>query len=99
MHARRKLDDNSFEKCRIGALSVLFISAVFLSLPVHAQESQMVTITGVLNSLTRNTMVVRAEDGLYRLYTFDRNTTNRRQSRLVPKYGCCRILAATPVFA
>ena len=75
MRARRKLDDNSFGKCRIGALGSLFISTVFLSLPVHAQESQLVTINGALNSLTRNTMVVRAEDGRYRLYTFDRNTT------------------------
>ena len=75
MRASRKFIDNSYGKCRIGALSFLFISTVFLSLPVHAQESQLVTITGVLNSLTRNTMVVRAEDGLYRLYTFDRNTT------------------------
>ena len=65
----------SFGKCRIGALVSLFISTVFLSMPVHAQESQLATITGTLHSLTRNTMVVKAEDGLYRLYTFDRTTT------------------------
>ena len=75
MHARRKWNDNSFRRCRIGALSTLFISTVFLSMPVHAQESQLVTITGTVNSVTRNTMVVRAEDGLFRLYTFDRRTT------------------------
>ena len=73
MCARRKLDD-FFGKCRIGALGSLFISTVFLSMPVHAQESQLVTITGALHSVTRNTMIVNAEDGLFRLYTFDRNT-------------------------
>lgn len=75
MRARRKSDNNVFGKCRIGALGCLFISTMFVSAPVHAQESQMATITGTLHSLTRNTMVVRAEDGLYRLYTFDRTTT------------------------
>jgi hypothetical protein len=75
MRARRKSDNNVLGKCRIGALGSLFISTVFLSMPVHAQESQMATITGTLHSLTRNTMVLRADDGLYRLYTFDRTTT------------------------
>jgi len=75
MLARRKSDDNCFGKCRIGALGALFISTVLLSIPVQAQESQLVTVTGAVHSVTRNTLVVRAEDGLYRLYTFDRNTT------------------------
>ena len=74
MGVGRKSDDNSFGKCRIGALSSLIISTVFLSMPVHAQESQLVTINGALDSVTRNTMIVKAEDGLFRLYTFDRNT-------------------------
>ena len=75
MRVGRKSDDNFFGKCRIGALSSLIISTVFLSMPVHAQESQLVTITGALHSVTRNTMIVKAEDGLFRLYTFDRYTT------------------------
>lgn len=75
MRARRKSEYNSFGRCQIGALGSLFFSMVFLSMPVHAQESQLVTITGTVNSVTRNTMVMRAEDGLYRLYTFDRRTT------------------------
>jgi hypothetical protein len=44
-------------------------------MPLHAQESQLVTITGVVNSLTPNTMIVKGEDGLFRLYSFDRYTT------------------------
>jgi len=75
MRVGRNSDDNSFERYRIGALSTLFINTVFLSIPVHAQESQLVTITGTVNSVTRNTMIVKAEDGLFRLYTFDRYTT------------------------
>ena len=75
MRARRQSDDNFFGKCRIGALGVLFISTVLLNMPVQAQESQLATVTGAVHSVTRNTLVVRAEDGLYRLYTFDRNTT------------------------
>jgi len=75
MRATRKSDDNSFGRCRIGALSSLFISMVFLSMPAHAQEPQLVTITGAVHSVTRNTIVVKAEDGLFRLYTFDRYTT------------------------
>jgi len=75
MRARRKSDYDAFGKGRIGALSSLFISMVFLSMPVQAQESHLATITGTLHSMTRNTMVVRADDGLYRLYTFDRTTT------------------------
>jgi len=75
MRASRKSDYNAFGKCRIGALGSLFISTMFLSMPMHAQESQLATLTGTLHSITRNTMVVRADDGLYRLYTFDRTTT------------------------
>ena len=75
MHARRKSDDNSFGRCRIGALSSLIIGTVFLSPHMHAQDSQLVTTTGTVHSLTRNTMVVRADDSVFRLYTFDRNTT------------------------
>src|SRR5213078_4044855 len=40
-----------------------------------AQESRLAAITGTLHSMTANTMVLRADDGLYRLYTFDRSTT------------------------
>ncbi len=75
MGAKRKSDDNSFERCRSGVLGSLFISMVFLSIPLHAQEPQLLTITGDLYSLTKNTMVVKAEDGLFRLYSFDRYTT------------------------
>jgi len=50
MRVGRKSDDDSFGKCRIGALSSLIISTVFLSMPVHAQESQLVKITGALHS-------------------------------------------------
>src|SRR5258705_4714776 len=74
MRARQKSNDKSFGRRWIGALSTLFISIVFLR-PVHAQESQLVTITGDVYSLTPNTMIVKAEDGLYRLYSFDRHTT------------------------
>jgi len=74
MHVGRNSDDQSFGRCRIGVLSTLFISTVFLSVPMRAQE-QLVTITGTLHSVTRNTMIVKAEDGLFRLYTFDRYTT------------------------
>lgn len=75
MPARWKSNDNSFGRCRIGALCTLFIGTVLLSMPAHAQESQLVTITGAVNSLTPNTMIVKAEDGLFRLYSFDRHTT------------------------
>ena len=75
MRARRKSNDNSIGRCRIRALSTLFISTVLLSMSVQAQESELVTITGAVNSLTPNTMIVKAEDGLFRLYSFDRQTT------------------------
>jgi hypothetical protein len=75
MRVGRKSDDNSFGKCRIGALSSLIISTVFLSMPVQAQESQLITTTGALHSVTRNTMIVKAGDGLFRLFTFDQYTT------------------------
>jgi len=66
---------NSFGRWPIGALSSLLISTMFLSVPMHAQESQLETITGTVNSLTRSTMLVKAEDGLFKLFSFDRNTT------------------------
>jgi len=66
---------NSFGRCRIGALSSLVISTLFLSMPVQAQESQLETLTGTVSSLTRNTMLVKAQDGLFKLFSFDRNTT------------------------
>ena len=75
MRARRESNDDSLGRCRIGALSTIFISTVLLSMPVYAQESQLVTITGAVNSLTSNTMIVKAEDGLFRLYSFDQYTT------------------------
>jgi hypothetical protein len=59
----------------MGALSALFVGTALLSMPVRAQESQLVTTTGVVNTLTSSTMIVKAEDGLFRLYTFDRSTT------------------------
>src|SRR5437762_1537257 len=66
---------NSFGRCRIGALSSLLISTLFLSMPVQAQESQLETVNGTVSSLTRNTMLVKTQDGLFKLFSFDRNTT------------------------
>ena len=75
MRARRKSNDNSLGRCRIGVITSFLISAALLSMPAHAQASQLVTITGDVNSVNRNTMVVKAVDGRFRLYTFDQNTT------------------------
>src|ERR1700753_2045518 len=75
MPAKRKSNDHSFGRWRMGVLSTLFIGSVLLNMPLHGQESQLTTTIGVVNSLTRNTMIVKAEDGLFRLYTFDGYTT------------------------
>jgi len=75
MRSMRKSDDNASLLCRVVALSVLFTSAGILSIPVQAQESQQETITGTVSSLTRTTILVKTNDGLFRLFNFDRNTT------------------------
>jgi len=74
MRVRRKSNENFLGRCRIRTLSSLFISTVFL-MPVHAQELQLTTITGDVNSVNRSTMVVKATDGRFLLYSFDQNTT------------------------
>jgi hypothetical protein len=54
----------------------ILIAVTFLSVPGQARvPSEQETVTGTVVSLSRNTLVVRSEDGQYRLFTFDPNTT------------------------
>jgi hypothetical protein len=75
MRVTRKSDADSLGWYRAIALSFLLTSGLFLSMPMQAQESELLTVTGTVNSVSRTTMVVKAEDGRYRLYSFDRNTS------------------------
>ena len=75
MRAIRKLNDTSLGRCPVIALTFLLTSSLFLSVPIQAQESEIVTVTGTVNSVSKNTMVMKGEDGRYRLYTFEGNTT------------------------
>jgi hypothetical protein len=60
----------------LGHLATLLAVALFSGIPGQAQEpSQQTTTTGTVLASTRNTMVVRALGGEFRLFTFDRYTT------------------------
>ncbi len=81
----------SFERCGVGALGCLLIGMVFLSVPMIAQEPQLVTITGAVNTLAQNTMVLKGEDGLYRLYLLDRDT---RKPATIPIGSQVRVISS-----
>ena len=66
------------EKLLILALSIA-TSVCLLSAPLTAaaslQQQEAANIAGTVVSSTRNTMVLRLDDGTYQLFAFDRNST------------------------
>jgi hypothetical protein len=60
----------------LRVLAFLVAGALLMGVPALAQEpTQETTTKGTVVSVTNSTMVVKADDGLYRLFSFDRETT------------------------
>ena len=63
-------------------MASLVILTIITSSPATSQEapssSDVTTSTGIVTSSTRNTLVVRGEDGQYRLFIYDRGATRPR---------------------
>src|SRR6516165_1670741 len=56
-------------------VALIFVSFLLTNVPVKAQEpSQQTTTTGIVISVTRTTMVIRTDDGRYRLFSISRDT-------------------------
>jgi hypothetical protein len=53
---------------------VVLVTLLFVSFPAQAQDVNLITTTGTVTSYTHNTVVVKSEDGQYRLFVFDRHT-------------------------
>jgi hypothetical protein len=69
----RNLAGTRFGYVRILSFVALF-TLLFVSLPAQAQDVPVTTTTGTVTSYTSNTLVVKTQDGQYRLFVFDRHT-------------------------
>ena len=62
--------------CRHWGIRVVFAGSLLLSTPAQAQEpSEMTTTNGTVVSVSRSTLLLKAADGRYRLFSLDRDTT------------------------